>query len=182
MTLKMMFKGSVPPTVAIAMYQSHTISSEYTTLGYLVAISSILGFAIMPRGKFIQTMSLNVIGICLAAATNLLALFCVVKVCLRPANILRVTILSHCVNGSSVSASADLNKAREHTSTPLPPSPSGQPASPTYNSSASAICALWLIIEVYIINFVRAARPQYQFPCILATIFTIVSLSYGEFD
>lgn len=36
-----------------------------------------------------------------------------------------------------------------------------------------------MIVEVYIINVIRAARPQYQFPCILATIFTIVSLSYG---
>ena len=95
MTLKMMFKGSLPPTIAIAMYQSDAVSGEYTTLGYLVAISSILGFAIMPRGKFIQTMSLNVLGICLAAATNLLALFCVVKVCLRATHILRGAILSH---------------------------------------------------------------------------------------
>ena len=163
------------------MYQSKTISGEYTTLGYLVAISSILGFAIMPRGKFIQTMSLNVLGICLAAATNLLALFCVVKVCYMIMDILQIAILSHCTKNRNKQASTDSNKAREHTSTPLPPSPSGQPAPPTYNSSASAVCALWLIIEVYIINFIRAARPQYQFPCILATIFTVVGLTYGEF-
>lgn len=81
MTLKMMFKGSLGPIIALAMYQAPAVSAEYTTLGYLVAIASTLGFAIMPRGKFIQTMTLNVLGICLAAATNLLALFCVVKVC-----------------------------------------------------------------------------------------------------
>lgn len=105
----------------------------------------------VPRGKFIQTMTLNVLGICLAAAVNLLALFCVVK-------------------------------AREHTAVPIPPSATPQQAAAAasaYNSSASAVCALWMIVQVYIINFVRAARPQYQFPCILASIFTIVSLSYG---
>ena len=154
MTLSMMFKGSLAPTIAIAMYQSKTVSGQYGTLGYLVAIASVLGFSIMPRGKFIQTMSLNVLGVCLAAAVNLLALFCAVK-------------------------------ARENTSPPVPPSsPSGGSsagaiAPPTYNSSQSAVCAVWLVVNIYIINIVRAARPQYQFPCILSSIFTIVSLSYG---
>ena len=38
LTLMLMFKGSVPPTVAIAMYQSTAIQAKYSTLGYLVAI------------------------------------------------------------------------------------------------------------------------------------------------
>lgn len=67
-TCSMMFKGSVAPTIAIAMYQSPAVAAQYTTLGYLTAIMSILGFPIMPRGKFIQTMSLNVLGVCLGAA------------------------------------------------------------------------------------------------------------------
>jgi hypothetical protein len=148
MTLKMMFKGSLPPTIAIAMYQSNAVSDQYSTLGYLVAIASILGFAIMPRGKFIQTMSLNVLGVCLGAAVNLLALFCAVK-------------------------------ARENIMPPTPPTAAAGTAAPVYSSSQSAVCALWLITEIYIINVVRAARPQYQFPCIICSIFTIVSLSYG---
>ena len=56
-TVLMMLKGSLPPTIAIAMYQSTAVATEYSTLGYLVAITSILGFAIMPRGKFIQVGS-----------------------------------------------------------------------------------------------------------------------------
>ena len=147
MTLKMMFKGSLAPTIAIAMYQSKTIANQYTTLGYLVAISSILGFAIMPRGKFIQTMSLNILGVCLGASVNLLALYCAVK-------------------------------ARE-SSMPQTPPTAAAAAAPIYNSSQSAVCALWLIVEIYTISVVRAARPQYQFPCIICSIFTIVSLSYG---
>ncbi|KAK5171787.1 uncharacterized protein LTR77_003423 [Saxophila tyrrhenica] len=114
MTLKMMFKGSVPPTVAIAMYQSPRVAEVYTTLGYLVAIASILGFAIMPRGKFIQHMTLNVISICFAAGLNLLALYCATQ-------------------------------ARINTT------PAGQPPS-VYNSSQSAVCAVWLIGQVYLIN------------------------------
>lgn len=137
----MMFKGSLPPTIAIAMYQAPSVAEEYSTLGFLVAISSVLGFCIMPRGKFIQTMSLNIVAICFSAAINLLALFCVVK-------------------------------AREHTT-----APGTTPGS--YNSSACAVCAIWLIFEVYVINVLRAARPQLQFPAILGSIFVIVSLSYG---
>ena len=141
MTLKMMVKGSLPPTIAIALYQVDSFAAHYQTLGYLVAISSILGFCIMPRGKFIQTMSLNVVAICFGAAINLLALFCVTK-------------------------------AREHTTPPGVP-PVG------YNSSASAVCAIWLIIQIYLINVLRASRPQFQFPAILCSIFVVVSMTYG---
>lgn len=152
MTLKMMFKASLPPTIAIAMFQSHTFAAHYTTLGYLVAIASVLGFCIMPRGKFIQQMSLNVFGICLGAALNLLALYCGVK-------------------------------ARQHTSPPTPPASgsagSSAAASVPYNAAQSAVLAIWLIFQVFIVSVVRASRPQYQFPAILCTIFTIVSMSYG---
>ena len=97
----------------------------------------------MPRGKFIQSMIVNVFAICLGTAVNLLALFCAIK-------------------------------ARENTT---PPGPA--PTTPTYNASQSTICAIFLIVEVYIINTVRAARPQFQFPAILAAIFVSVSMSYG---
>ncbi len=140
-TLKMMFKGSIPPTVAIAVYQAPQVQQTYQTLGYLVAISSVLGFCIMPRGKFIQSMSLNVLAVCFAAAINLLALYCVTQ-------------------------------ARKHTT------PAGQPPI-GYNSSASAVCAIWLMFEIYVINCIRAARPQFQFPMIINSIFVIVSLTYG---
>lgn len=36
-TLLMMFKGSVAPTVAIAMFQSDAVAAHYGTLGYLIA-------------------------------------------------------------------------------------------------------------------------------------------------
>jgi hypothetical protein len=55
------------------------VADEYTTLGYLVAIVSILGFAIMPRAKFIQMMILDVFAVCLAACFALLTMYSSVK-------------------------------------------------------------------------------------------------------
>lgn len=48
-------------------------------MGYLVAIISILGFAIMPRAKFIHMIVMDVLSVCLAAALALLMMFCCVK-------------------------------------------------------------------------------------------------------
>lgn len=55
------------------------VAHEYTTLGYLVAIISILGFAIMPRAKFIQMMIFDVLAVCIAACFALLTMFSSVK-------------------------------------------------------------------------------------------------------
>ncbi|KAK6434592.1 hypothetical protein LTR95_009221 [Oleoguttula sp. CCFEE 5521] len=140
-TVLMMVKGSLPPTIAIAIYQAPAVAAHYSTLGYLMAIFSVLGMAIMPRGKFIQTMSLNVLAICVGAAMNLLALWTAMQ-------------------------------ARAHTKRP------GE--SPTaYSSSASAVCALWLFFQIYIINYARIKRPAFQLTIIIYSIFTIVSMSYG---
>lgn len=48
-------------------------------MGYMVAIISILGFAIMPRAKFIQMMVMDVLSVCLATALALLMMFSSVK-------------------------------------------------------------------------------------------------------
>lgn len=55
-TVMTMFKASLPPTIAVAFYQSHAVAGVYETLGYLVAVTSVLGMCIMPRGMFVQTM------------------------------------------------------------------------------------------------------------------------------
>ncbi|CAG8195768.1 unnamed protein product [Penicillium salamii] len=55
------------------------VAHEYTTLGYLVAIISILGFAIMPRAKFIQMMIFDVLAIGIAACFALLTMYSSVK-------------------------------------------------------------------------------------------------------
>ncbi|KAM3418373.1 hypothetical protein BST61_g4370 [Cercospora zeina] len=140
-TVMMMFKASLPPTIAIAMCQSPAVARTYTTLGYLIAITSVLGMCIMPRAMFVQTIILNILGVCVGAAVCLLALY------------------------SSI-------QARIHT-TPAGAPPTG------YNSSASAVLAVWLFFFVYLVNVLRAALPQMQFPVIIASIFISVSLTNG---
>jgi hypothetical protein len=78
-TLMMMGKAALPPTIALAMYQADKVAQTYTTLGYLVAIISILGFCIMPRAKFIQTMTMNVLSTCIGSAIAMLMLWSAVK-------------------------------------------------------------------------------------------------------
>lgn len=78
-TVMMMCKAALPPTIALSMYQSTSVSEHFTTLGFLVAIISILGFCIMPRAKFIQTMVMNVLGTCIGSAIALLMVWSGVK-------------------------------------------------------------------------------------------------------
>ena len=54
---------------AIAFYQADSVAETYTTLGYLVSIVSVLGMPIMPRAKFIQTLLLNILGICIGSVS-----------------------------------------------------------------------------------------------------------------
>lgn len=55
------------------------VAEEYTTLGYVVAIVSVLGFAIMPRAKFIQMMIFDILAVGVAACLALLTMYSSVK-------------------------------------------------------------------------------------------------------
>ena len=149
--LMMMVKGALPPTISLAIYQSTPVAELYSTLGYLVAIMSVLSFAILPRSKYIQTTLLNVVGVCIGAAVALLAIYCSVQ-------------------------------ARAHTSPPVKATgngPSPGAAVTTYNSSASAVSAIWLFFNIYLVNTLRASRPQLQFPVIVYSIFANVASVYA---
>ncbi|KAL8834967.1 MAG: hypothetical protein Q9176_007195 [Flavoplaca citrina] len=154
--LAMMLKGTLAPTIAIALYQSTSFADHYSTLGYLVTVMSILSFVIMPRAKFVQTMLFNIIGICVGFSVTLLSVYCSVQ-------------------------------ARAHTTTSTsngPQSSSGGPspgaAVAPYNSSASAVCAIWLFFNIYVSNALRASRPQLQFPVIMYSIFANVASTYAS--
>ena len=149
--LMMMIKGALPPTISLAIYQSTPFAQLYSTLGYLVAIMSVLSFAILPRSKYIQTTLFNIFGVCIGAAIALLEIYCSVQ-------------------------------ARAHTSPSVKPTsngPSPGAAVTTYNSSASAVCAIWLFFNIYLVNTVRASRPQLQFPVIVYSIFANVASVYA---
>lgn len=130
-------RAALPPTIAIAFFQAKPVAHQYSTLGYLVAISSILGFAIMPRARFFQTMLFNLITICLGTAIALLGIWTIIQ-------------------------------ARKHTTAP------GEPLS-GYNSSASAVAAIWLFFQIYLVNSLKSALPQLQFPAILYAIFANIA-------
>ena len=73
-------------------------------------------------------------------------------------------------------------QARAHT-TPKPASSSAGPSPGAqvsgYNSSASAVSAIWLFFNIYVVNTLRASRPQLQFPAIIYSIFTNVASTYA---
>ncbi|KAH7364340.1 hypothetical protein BKA65DRAFT_389211 [Rhexocercosporidium sp. MPI-PUGE-AT-0058] len=66
-------------------------------------------------------------------------------------------------------------KAREHTT------PSGAPLSVAhgYNSSASVVNAIFLMINMFGINTLRASRVSLKIPAIHYTVFTLVGFTYG---
>jgi len=66
-------------------------------------------------------------------------------------------------------------KARQHTT---PPGASLTVAT-GYNSSASAVNAIFLIFNVFCISVLRAARPALTIPGIQFTIFVVVGFIYG---
>lgn len=152
-TLMVMAKGATAPTIALAALQSDAYAAEYTTLGYLVAIVSILSFAIMPRAKFVETMTYLLLSTCIASAIAVLAVYCAVHARL---------------NTASSTAAAGTNGTPTSGSTIAP-----------YNSSASAVAAIWLFVEIYAINSIRARYPQFTIPAIVACIFAVVSMTYA---
>jgi hypothetical protein len=96
--------------------------------------------SILPRAKYVQTLILNLIGICFGSAIALLGLW------------------------SSI-------QARIHTT------PEGSKVS--YNPSQSAICAIWLIFNIWLVNTLRAKYPVLQFTSLVYSIFTNVAFSFG---
>ncbi|MCJ1250845.1 hypothetical protein MMC30_008073 [Trapelia coarctata] len=149
--LSTMFKGACPPVIATALYQATPFAETFSTLGYLVAIMSILSFAIMPRSKFFQTMIFNLIGVCIGAAVALLTIYCSVQ--------------------------ARINTTPVSTATSVGPTPGTAVAQ--YNSSASAVCGIWLFFNILFANALRFSRPQLQFPVIIYSIFANVACTYA---
>lgn len=148
-TLVIMLKGSLPPTIGIAMYQSSSISSILGSIGYLTPIISVLSLAILPRGKYIQTLVLNVLAACLGTAIALLALWSSIQARLHTSN------------------PADIPAAVAAT------------GRPPYNSSQSAVCGVWLFANIWFVNVLRAKLPTLNIPVILYSIMTNVSMTFG---
>ena len=97
-------------------------------------------------------MTFNVLGVCIGAAIALLTIYCAVQ--------------------------ARINTTPVSTVTSGGPEPGA--AVSHYNSSASAVCAIWLFVNICFANALRFSRPQLQFPVIIYSIFANVSYTYAS--
>ncbi|KAJ1337392.1 putative ER transporter, 6TM [Microdochium nivale] len=134
----MCLKGAVGPTTALAILQVDAVAQYFSTIGYVVAIISVLALPIMPRGKFLQATLLNLLGVSIGAAVGVLALWSAFQ-------------------------------ARLHTET----RPSG------YNSSQSAVAGIWLFVNIWFSNLMRARNPSLNIPVIVYTIMVNISATYS---
>lgn len=144
-----MLKGSLPPIIGIAMLQSTPVATYFRTLGYLIPIISVLGLALLPRGKFLQNLVLNVFSISFGSAVAMLALW------------------------SSI-------QARRNTTPPGQPVIDPLTGTVRYNSSQSAVCAVWLFANIWFVNFLRAKLPSFNVPVILYSILVNVASTFGS--
>ena len=95
-------------------------------------------------------MFLNVLGICIGACIGLLTIY-------------------------------SSTQARKHTTPPQPTSNGPSPGTKVtaYNSSASAVSAIWLFFNIWLSNTLRASRPQLQFPVICYSIYANIASIYA---
>jgi hypothetical protein len=154
---KLMFKGALAPTIAITLYQADDFASHFTTVGYLIGITSILSLSIQPRAKFLQTMLVNVVFVCFAAACVTLALYCCVQARIHSGESGRPS-----TGGANTSGLAA----------------TGAQTAP-YNSSAAAVAGVWLMVMIYCMSTVRAAKPQFMIPAISGAIIGNVGMVYA---
>ena len=138
-----MFKGALAPTIAIAGFQATAWANHYTTLGYLIGVMTVLSIVIQPRAKFLQTMLMSVLLVCLACAITALAAFCCVQA--------RINTEGLSQPGTGGPGTSGLASKGAQTA--------------TYNSSASAVAGVWLFVQIYGISVLRARMPQYTVPC-----------------
>lgn len=78
-TLTAMLKGSLPPTIGIAMCHAPAVASYFGTISYLVPITSVLAMSVLPRGKFLMNLILNLLAVCFGTALSMLALWSAVQ-------------------------------------------------------------------------------------------------------
>jgi hypothetical protein len=154
---KLMFKGALAPTIAVALFQADDFASHFSTVGYLVGITSILSLVIQPRSKFLQTMLVNVVFVCFAAACVTLALYCCVQARIHSGE-----------SGRPSQGGADTSGLAA----------TGAQTAP-YNSSAAAVAGIWLMVMIYCMSTVRAAKPQFMIPAMAGAIIGNVGMVYA---
>jgi hypothetical protein len=147
------------------MLQARPVAAYFSTLGYLIPIISVLAMAISvftPENHLTPCSVLTTHAV--PRGKFLMNLF--------------LNALAVCF-GSAISMLAlwSAVKARENTT------PAG--TQPTliapYNSSQSAVCAIWLFANIWFGNVVRAKLPAFNLPVITFSILVNVSATFGPF-
>lgn len=142
-------RASVAPAISIAIYQVPAVRNLLTTLGYLVGVISILSLVVLPRGKFIQNMVLNVLCAAVGSAMAMLIAWSGVQARLHTSNLEEMAAYI-----------AENGRA-------------------PYNSSQSAVCGVWLFFNIWIANVVRAKYPAFNLPMIVYSIFVNIASTFG---
>jgi hypothetical protein len=61
LAIMFMVKGAVAPTIAMAIYQKHSVAINYLNFGYVIIVVSITTVPILPRGQFIMNLMVTVV-------------------------------------------------------------------------------------------------------------------------
>lgn len=173
-----MVKPAVAATISMAIFQSQKVAVHYQNLGYLIIIISITTVPILPRGKFLLNLFLSVVSYLSLARLIIPKIDLVIGLHLIVACVLSNTPLQFltCFAAGMVCLGQWAGiKARQHTTPP------GAPAAVAYgyNSSASAVNAIFLMFNIFGISVLRAIRPALYIPGVQYTIFVIVGFIYG---
>lgn len=152
-------RASLPPLIGIAFYQSPDIAATYGALGYLVPMYEAFLSVLTVFSDVLY--SVTVLSMCILPRAKFI-------------QNLVFNVLAICI-GSAVGLLGLWSgiQARLHTT------PAGLQV--LYNSSQSAVCAIWLVINIWLVNFLRAKIPALQFPVIMYSIFTNVAFTFGPF-
>ena len=132
-------------------YQYEPFEIAFPTLGYLSAIASVLSMSFLPRARFVEGMIFSITGVAIGLCVALLSCFCAVQ-------------------------------ARLATSDPtIQPNigASGARQAVEYNSSASAVAAVFLFFNILAANALRFSRPQFQIPIILYSIYANIAGTFA---
>ena len=103
-TLLLMIKGSLPPVIYLAMFQSTPVALVLGDSAYIGAVVAGLAIACRPRGAFMQSVLLSTVLLLLAVPVTLLALFCAVKA--REASVGTALVADISYNGPSAAVCA----------------------------------------------------------------------------
>lgn len=128
-------RAALPATIALAMYQSDLVASEFATVAYLMPVAAMFSRCSTSRGKFFHFLVQGLVLVCFGAVSSLLMMYCCVKV-------RQYTSDPAALNGIEI---------QEILSVP-------------YNTAASVVAAVWLFFQTYIVSTLRGDDRELGIP------------------